>query len=97
MCLSTETQTALGCIPNSPGGFASEIYRWGLGLIGGVALLAIIYGGYLILTSQGNVTTFKKGKSYIVYAIIGILIAIFAVIFYEIVAVDILQLPGFSK
>jgi hypothetical protein len=97
MCLSSETQTALGCIPNDPGGFASAIYRWGLGLIGGVAIMAILYGAYLILTSQGNVSAMKKGRSYVIYSIIGVLIAIFAVLFYQLIAVDILQIPGFSK
>lgn len=97
MCLQTETQTALGCIPKDPGGFASEIYRWGLGLVGGVAILAIIYGGYLILTSQGNVSAVKKGRSYIIYSVVGILIAILGLTFYQIIATDVLGIPVFSK
>ncbi|PIY94418.1 MAG: hypothetical protein COY68_02560 [Candidatus Levybacteria bacterium CG_4_10_14_0_8_um_filter_35_23] len=95
-CLSTETSTELGCIPNDPVGFVAKFYAIGLGLIGGVSLLYIIYGGYLILVSQGNPEKINNGKSYILYAIIGLLLAIFGYVFIQVIAVDILHIPGFK-
>ncbi len=95
-CQENETLTELGCIPNTVPGFVSKFYEIGLGLIGGVALIFIIYGGYIITTSKGNPDRLREGKSYILYAIIGLLLAILGYVFVEVVAVDILQIPGFS-
>jgi|SRR3989338_1073610 len=93
--MPTCTQTDLGCIPNDPVGFVTKFYSIGLGIIGGIALLSIIYGGYIILTSQGNPTQLSKGKSYIFYALAGIILAIFGFVFVEVLAGDILHIPGF--
>jgi glucose uptake protein GlcU len=90
------TPTDLGCIPNDPSLFVAKFYGIGLGIIGGVAVLYIIYGGYIILSSQGNPQNLNKGKSYIMYAIIGLLLAIFGYVFVQIIAVDVLKIPGFS-
>jgi hypothetical protein len=88
--------TDLGCIPNNPYAFVAKFYGIGLGLIGGVAVLFIIYGGYIILSSQGNPVALNRGKSYIMYAIIGLLLAIFGFVFVQIIAVNVLKIPGFS-
>jgi len=90
------TPTELGCIPNDPVGFVAKFYAIGLGLIGGVSLLFIIYGGYIILVSQGNPEKLNNGKSYILYAIIGLLLAIFGFVFIQVIAIDILHIPGFK-
>lgn len=93
----TEMETDIGCIPNSAPGFVSKFYGYGLGLIGGVSVLFIIIGGYFILTSSGDPIRLSVGKSYIVYAIIGLLLAIFGYIFISVVVGDILRVPGFSS
>ncbi len=95
-CLDSELMTQLGCIPRDPGGFTAQLYTIGLSLIGGVAVIFLIIGGYHILVSQGNPITLQKGKSYIFYAIVGLLLAIFGYVFLQIILVDILHLPGFS-
>lgn len=88
-------QTDLGCIPNDPFAFVAKFYGIGLGIIGGVALLFIIYGGYIILTSQGDPNQLNTGKSYVYYAIAGLLLAIFGFVFIQVIAVDVLHIPGF--
>ncbi|MDO8657948.1 MAG: hypothetical protein Q7K55_04360 [Candidatus Levybacteria bacterium] len=95
VCSPNEISTDFGCIPDDPVGFVTRFYGIGLGFIGGVALLAIILGGYIILTSQGNPNQLNKGKSYILYAIIGLLLAIFGYVFIQVIAGDILHIPGF--
>lgn len=97
MCPAGEKLTEIGCLPTEPVAFIARFYGIGLSLIGGVALLFIIIGGYIILTSRGNPNQLNSGKSYIFYAILGLLLAIFGYLFIEIVAVDILQIPGFGK
>lgn len=95
-CLATELETELGCIPTDPLGFVARFYNIGLGLIGGLAVLFIIYGGYLLMTSQGDPRRVDSGKSYIMYSLIGLLLAIFGYVFMQIIVVDVLNLPGFS-
>ena len=95
-CDSNQIVTDFGNIPCSPTGFASTIYGIGLGLIGVVALLFIIFGGYLILSSQGNPEQLNKGKSYIMYSILGLILAVAGYAFYEIIGKNVLKIPGFS-
>ena len=91
------TETDLGCLPTDPIQFISNFYVIGLGLIGGVSLLFIIIGGYTILASRGNANQVNVGKSYIFYAIAGLLLAIFGYLFIEVLLVDILHIPGFGS
>lgn len=96
-CPGNQTLTDFGCIPNDPGGFTSKFYGIGLGLVSAAAFLFILYGGYLILTSQGNPTQFNRGRGYVFYSIMGLLFAILAAVFLQTVAIDFLHIPGFSK
>lgn len=49
------------------------IINFFLGLVGTVAILMLIYGGFLYLTSAGG-DNIKKAKNTIIYAIIGIVV-----------------------
>lgn len=95
-CGADETDIDIACLPNTPSGFVSKFYGIGLGLIGGVSVLFIILGGYFILTSQGDAGRLATGRSYITYAIIGLLLAIFGYVFISVIAIDILRIPGFN-
>ncbi len=95
-CPSDQAMTEVGCLPTDPIQFVTSFYGIGLGLIGGVALVFIIIGGYTLLTSEGKPEKVNVGKSYIFYAVLGLLLAIFGFIFIEVFLVDILQLPGVS-
>lgn len=88
--------TDLGCIPTDPVGFVSKFYSIGLGIVGGVAILSIIYGGYVLMTSRGNPAEIDKGRRAIMYAIIGLLLAVFGYVFTQVITVDILHIPGFD-
>lgn len=90
-------ETEIGCIPKDPAGFAAEYYSYGLGMIGGLSIIFIIIGGYIMLTSQGNPLRLRNGKTYIFYAVFGLLLAIFGYVFIEVIAVDILRIPGFAR
>jgi len=48
------------------------------------------------MTSRGDPYRVNIGKSYIYYAIAGLLLAIFGYVFIQTVVVDILHVPGFS-
>lgn len=95
-CALNEIHTDFGCFPNDPVGFAQKFYGIGLSFVAMVALVALILGGYAILTSKGDPHRVNVGKSYIFYAISGLLLAIFGFVFIEVVMVDILHVPGFK-
>lgn len=97
ICENGFLETDLGKIPCSPTGFASSLYGIGLSFIGVVALLFIVYGGFLILTSQGSQDQLRRGKSYITYSIIGVVLAIAGYALYQILAIDVIKIPGFSR
>jgi glucose uptake protein GlcU len=96
-CENGVLKTDLGEIPCTPTGFASSLYGIGLSFIGVVALLFIVYGGFLVLTSQGNQDQLRRGKAYITYSIVGVVLAIAGYALYQILAIDVVKVPGFSR
>ena len=46
--------------------------------IGGLSVLVMSYGGFLILSSAGSETQSQKGKTYIKYALIGLVFTLCA-------------------
>ena len=91
-----DINTAFGCFPNDPIGFVQRFFGIGLALVGGVSLIAIIVGGYTLMTSQGDPARVRSGKAWIFYAIGGLLRAVFGYVFIQTIARDILKIPGFG-
>lgn len=56
----------------------SNITSIALGLIGTIALLFLIQGGLLYLTSGGNPDQVMKAKNMIFYSIVGLILSIFS-------------------
>ncbi|MBI2029265.1 hypothetical protein HYT02_02535 [Candidatus Gottesmanbacteria bacterium] len=88
--------TGIGCIETGISQFISRFFSIGLGLAGGIALLFFIYGGFLVLTSQGNAEQVQQGREIITSAIAGLLLIIFSVFILRLISIDILKLPGFE-
>lgn len=91
-----DVSTDFGCFPNDPIGFVQRFYGIGLAFVGAISLIAIIIGGYTILTSRGDPARVNAGKGWIFYAIGGLFVAIFGYVIIQTVAVDILKIPGFQ-
>lgn len=89
--------SAIGNIPTNPAKFVQFIYSVVLGLAGGIALVLIIIAGYKTMTSGGNPEATKSANEGLTSAVIGLLFIIFAFVILQIVGVDILRIPGFSK
>ncbi|MBI4281079.1 hypothetical protein HY628_02700 [Candidatus Uhrbacteria bacterium] len=51
---------------------AGDIIRAVLGLVGSLALIMFIYGGFLWLTSGGNPDKIKQGRDTLIWAAIGL-------------------------
>lgn len=50
-----------------------------------VAVIAIIYGGYLYMTSAGNETQSKKGKTVLTWAIVGLIVIVLATVIVNVI------------
>jgi|CXWL01.1.fsa_nt_gi hypothetical protein len=88
--------TALGCISidAAGGGFVRSLLGLAIGLGGGIALLLILYGVFIVTTSAGIPDKLKEGKELISSAIAGLIFIILAIFLMNLVGIQILKLPG---
>lgn len=66
------------------------------GIVGGVAFLYLIYGSFIILTSQSNPERLNYGKRLVFGAIIGVVFTLASVFIVNFIASGILRIPGFG-
>ena len=96
-CGSSALDTAIGCINISdPNAFIKDVLSWGIGVGGGIAFLLILYGGFLVMTSQGDPKRLSAGQELITSAIMGLILLIFSVFILKVIGVDILAIPGWT-
>jgi len=89
--------TAIGCLPiDLPPLFQMYIFTYGIGMVGGIAFLYLIYGFFLILTSGGNAEKIEQAKQIIISALSGLILIIFSVLLLKIIGTDIIRIPGFG-
>ncbi len=50
------------------------ITKWLLSLVGTIAVISLLYGGFLYITSQGEEDKAEQAKNIILYSVIGIII-----------------------
>lgn len=87
--------TAIGCIPIGSGNeFVEWLFPKLLGIMGGIAFLLMLYGGFLVITSAGNQEKLKSGQETITSAIAGLIFAIFSLFILQLIGIDILHIPG---
>jgi len=89
--------TAVGCISKEPKVIIAQFITIGLGIGGGVALIMIIAGGFMLTISQGNPQKTNEAKEMITSAIIGLLFVIFSVVILQFIGVTIFRIPGFGE
>lgn len=58
--------------------FYSKFITFALFAAGIVAVIALIYGGFVYMTARGNDAQTKKGKSILIWAIIGLVVVLAA-------------------
>jgi len=97
--------TMLGCINtggfNSPtgtgaGGVAKALLNIVFSTVGGVALLYLIYGAFIILTSQANPERLSYGKNVVWGAVVGLIFSLSSVFIINLIASGVLKIPGFN-
>jgi len=88
--------TAVGCIPTDPVDIIQTLLKIGLMLGGGVSLLIILAGSFMLSTSEGDPKKTSEAKEMITAAIIGLIFIIFSVSILQLIGVQILHIPGFG-
>lgn len=89
--------TAVGCIPANSESIVAQMVKIGLGIAGGVALLMILAGSFMLSTSQGEPKRAGEAKELITSAVMGLLFIIFSVAILQFIGVTILRIPGFGS
>lgn len=88
--------TAVGCIPTDPTRMIQVLMKIGLLIGGGVALLIILAGSFILSISQGDPKKTSEAKEMIASALIGLVFIIFSVSILQFIGLDLLQIPGFG-
>jgi len=98
--------TFLGCITTGGGSFAEEggagnvvqvLLKIVFSTVGGIAFLYLIYGAFVIVTSQDNPERINYGRRVVYGAIIGLVFSLSSVLIINLVAGQILKIPGFNQ
>jgi len=98
--------TFLGCFNTNLGSFeqqgaAGSVVNTLLKIIsrfvGGASLISLLYGAFILLTSQNNPEKINQGKRIVIGAIVGLIFAIFAVFLIGFIGEKVLKLPGFNS
>lgn len=87
--------TALGCVPAEMDKFVGWLLPILFGISGGIAFLLMVYGFIMMGMSGGDPKKVAGAQETVSSAITGLLLSIFALFILRLIAVDILQIPGF--
>ncbi len=100
-CAAGEYNSAFGCIstyivPDSSGGksFVTSILQLGVGLGSGFALVLMLYGTFLVSSSEGIPDRIKAGQEIITSAAMGLIFMLVSIFMLNFVGVKILAIPG---
>ncbi len=98
--------TQIGCVnttvesftnPSAAGGVVDFllnkiIFR----VVGGLAFLYLLYGAFIVATSQANPEKLREGKSIVVGSITGLVFTLLIVFIVNLIAGQALRIPGFG-
>jgi len=65
--------------------FMAVFYPWALSVSSGLAVIVLIYSGYLYVTSAGNMEQTNKAKEFIFGALSGLAFLILAAMIYNVI------------
>lgn len=92
--------TAIGCISTSVdatgNSFFGSIIKIAVSLGGGLALVLMLYGVFIITTSAGIPDKLKEGQEIITSAISGLIFIILSVFLLNFIGINILGIPGLN-
>jgi hypothetical protein len=81
-----DTNLGLKCGETSVNGLIKTVINWMLGIAFAIAVVFLIIGGFMYITSAGNEESAEKGKGTVLNALIGIVIIILSYVIVNVVA-----------
>lgn len=103
--ISGKQYTFLGCLggsnsfsqEGSAGDVVQSLLNIVFAMIGGIAFLYLLYGSFVIATSQANPERLNYGKRMVYGAITGLIFTLSSVFVVKFIASGILKIPGFGE
>jgi hypothetical protein len=100
--------TFLGCLSSGGGSFsqtggggaggvAQALLKVVFSTVGGIAFLYLIYGSFIIISSQNDPEKLNYGKRVVWGAIAGLIFSLMSVFLVNLIAGQVLQVPGFGS
>ena len=98
--------TMLGCVGTNLGTFQKEgafasvvqtLLNVVFSIVGGLAFLSLIYGSFIIMTSQSNPERLNYGKRIVYGAIAGLIFSVSSVFLVNFIGSKVLKIPGFGS
>lgn len=77
--------------------YALTLYRFSIGAVGVCAVLMIIIGGFMYITSAGNNASMEKAKEIIADAVIGVLLMFLSYLLLYLINPDLVQIKKLPK
>jgi hypothetical protein len=87
--------TSLGIFSTEPGPFIVRVFGVLLAVSGSIAVILFMRAGYKIMSARGNPEGIKDGREQLVAAILGLMFLIFSFVLLQVIAADLLKIPGF--
>lgn len=103
---SGKQYTFFGCLGGESGSFTDESAAGGVvqpllnivfSMAGGIAFLYLLYGSFIIITSQANPERLNYGRRVVYGAIAGLIFTLGSVFIVKFIASGILKIPGFGE
>lgn len=82
--------TGIGCTDTTPAGLITGLIRIVYGVMGGVALIMLIYAG--IMYQTGNEANVKKARESIIRTITGLIVLTFSILILRIIGINVLDI-----
>lgn len=98
--------TFLGCLATGAGSFNQEggagsvvqiLLKTVFSIVGGVAFLYLLYGAFVLATSQNDPEKLNYGKRLVYGAIVGLIFSLTSVLLINFLASQVLKIPGFGN
>lgn len=89
----SDLDTGFGKIGTDAYSIAEFVFRFGLGVGGGLAFLLMVFGAYRLIFSAGNPDAIQQGREVITAAVIGLVIIASAVFLLQLIGINVLGIP----
>jgi len=94
MGAACDTSSDPDCVAKSgAASFANFFLNFFTTIVGGIAFLAMVFGGIKVMFAKGDPEAMREGKRYVYGAILGLIVVTMSVLIVKIIGGNLLQIP----